>query len=97
MAGGIGDLLNENVPTRTVMIRVIDRQEELHRDLLQMPHIETARFVGEEVAAVVSGADDACSELLVALVTRGHRIIEFKQQRANLEEIFMNVTKGAVQ
>ena len=30
-------------------------------------------------------------------VQRGHRIIEFKQQRANLEEIFMNVTKGAVQ
>jgi hypothetical protein len=24
-------------------------------------------------------------------------VVEFKQQRANLEEIFMNVTKGAVQ
>ncbi|MEP7342584.1 MAG: ABC transporter ATP-binding protein [Acidobacteriota bacterium] len=97
MAGGIGDLLSDNVPRRTVLIRVLSGQEELHRDLLQMPHIETARFVGNEVAAEVSGADEACSELLAALVAGGHRIIEFKQQRANLEEIFMNVTKGAVQ
>jgi ABC-2 type transport system ATP-binding protein len=72
MAGGIGDLLSDNVPRRTVLIRVLSGQE-------------------------VSGADEACSELLAALVARGHRIIEFKQQRANLEEIFMNVTKGAVQ
>src|SRR5262245_53418424 len=44
MAGGISDLLADNVPRRTVLIRVLDRREELHRDLLQMPHIETARL-----------------------------------------------------
>jgi len=97
MAGSISDLLSENVPRRTVLIRVLDRQEELHRDLLQMPHIETARFVSDEVAAEVTGADEACADLLAALIARGHRVIEFKQQRANLEEIFMNITKGAVQ
>ncbi len=97
MAGSISDLLSENVPRRTVLIRLLDRQEELHRDLLQMPHIETARFAGDEVAAEVTGADEDCADLLAALIARGYRIIEFKQQRANLEEIFMNVTKGAVQ
>jgi ABC-2 type transport system ATP-binding protein len=97
MAGGIGDLLSESVPRRTVLIRVIAGQETLHRDLLQMPHVETARLAGDEVAVEVSGADEACGELLIGLVARGHRIVEFKQQRANLEEIFMNVTKGAVQ
>jgi ABC-2 type transport system ATP-binding protein len=96
MAGGIGDLLSDNVPRRTVLIRVLGRQEELHRDLLQMPHIETARIAGEEIAAELSGTDEACSEVLAAIVARGYRVAEFKQQRANLEEIFMNVTKGAV-
>jgi hypothetical protein len=28
---------------------------------------------------------------------QGVRVIEFKLQRANLEEIFLNVTQGAVQ
>ena len=97
MAGGIADLLSDSVPRRTVMIRVLAGQEELHRDLLQMPHIEAARFNGEEVAAEVSGTDEACADLLAALVARGYRVVEFKQQRANLEEIFMNVTKGVVQ
>lgn len=97
MAGEIGDLLTGSVPQRTVMIRVLDRQEELHRDLLQMPHIESARLTGNEIAAEVAGADEACSEVLAAIIARGYRVAEFKQQRANLEEIFMNVTKGAVQ
>ncbi len=97
MAGGIGDLLSDNVPRRTVLIRTLGRHEELHRDLLQMPYIEAAKFIGEEVAAEVSGTDEACAELLAALVARGYRVVEFKQQRANLEEIFMNITKGVVQ
>ena len=62
-----------------------------------MPHVEAARIAGEEVAAEVSGADEACSDVLAAIIARGYRVVEFKQQRANLEEIFMNVTKGAVQ
>ncbi len=97
MAGGIGDLLSDSVPRRTVLIRVLGRQEELHRELLQTPHIESARLNGEEVAAEVSGTDEACAELLAAVIARGYRVVEFKQQRANLEEIFMNVTKGVVQ
>ncbi|MDX2040341.1 MAG: ABC transporter ATP-binding protein [Acidobacteriota bacterium] len=97
MAGGIGDLLSDSVPRRTVLIRVLGRQEELHRELLQTPHIESARLNGEEVAAEVSGTDEACAELLTTLIARGYRVVEFKQQRANLEEIFMNVTKGVVQ
>lgn len=97
MAGGIADLLSDNVPRRTVMIRVLDRQQELHKDLLQMPHIETARIVGQEVVVEVSGSDEACSDLLAAVIAKGYRVVEFKQQRANLEEIFMNVTKGVVQ
>lgn len=97
MAGGISDLLTDNVPRRTVLIRVLDRQEDLHRDLLQMPHIESVRLAGGEVAAELSGADEVCSDVLAAIVARGHRVVEFKQQRANLEELFMNVTKGVVQ
>lgn len=96
MAGGIGDLLSDTVSRRIVMIRVLSRREELRHELLQMPHVEAARFVGDEIAVEVSGADEACSDVLADVIARGYRVAEFKQQRANLEEIFMNVTKGAV-
>ncbi len=97
MAGEIGDLLEAGTPHRTVLIRVMDGQERLYRELLETPRIEKVNFVGEEVSAEINGNEDACCDLLASLIGRGYRVIEFKQQRANLEEIFMNVTKGTVQ
>jgi ABC-2 type transport system ATP-binding protein len=97
MAGAIGDLLAGSVPHRTLLIRVLSRQEELYRELLEMPGVERVNFIGDDVAAEISGDEEACCNLLAMLIGRGYRIIEFKQQRANLEEIFMTVTKGAVQ
>ncbi|MBO0859430.1 MAG: ABC transporter ATP-binding protein [Chloracidobacterium sp.] len=97
MAGEIGDLLANSSPHRTVLIRVRGGRERLYRDLLETPRIETVNLVGEDIAAEINGDEDACSDLLTGLIGRGHRVVEFKLQRANLEEIFMNVTKGAVQ
>jgi ABC-2 type transport system ATP-binding protein len=97
MAGEIGDLLEGDAPHRTVLIRVMDGQERLYRELLETPRIEKVNFAGDEIAAEINGDEGACCDLLAALIGRGYRVVEFKQQRANLEEIFMNVTKGAVQ
>jgi ABC-2 type transport system ATP-binding protein len=97
MAGAISDLLNSSVPRRTVIVRVLERQDELHRELLQMPHIENARIAGSEIALEVDGTEEACCDLLATLIQKGYRVFEFKLQRANLEEVFMNITKGVVQ
>jgi ABC-2 type transport system ATP-binding protein len=97
MAGAIADLITNHVPRRTVIIRPSGRQEELYRELLQMPHVENARVAGNEVAAEINGPEEVCCDVLAALIGRGYRILEFRQQRANLEEVFMTVTQGAVQ
>jgi ABC-2 type transport system ATP-binding protein len=97
MAGSIEQLLTGNVTHRTVLIRTLGGQEELYRELLQLPHVQAARLVGAEVAIDVNGPDEACSEILTGLIQRGFRIVEFKQERANLEDIFMNITRGEVQ
>jgi ABC-2 type transport system ATP-binding protein len=97
MAGVMGDLLTSSVPRRTVLVRLLGQQEELHRELLQMPLIENARIAGSEIVFEVNGTEENCCDLLALLIQRGYRVLEFRQQRANLEEIFMNVTKGVVQ
>jgi ABC-2 type transport system ATP-binding protein len=96
MAREISDLLT-NSARRTVLIRLKDGRERLYRELLETPRVERVNFAGEEVAAEINGDDEVCCDLLAGLVGRGYRVIEFKQQRANLEEVFMSVTKGAVQ
>ena len=97
MAGAISELLSTDGLRRTVLIRPLERPEDLVRELLQMPHVESANPAGGEVVLEVNGSDEICAEILIALVQRGHKIAEFKQQRAGLEDIFMNLTKGGVQ
>lgn len=97
MAGRIEELMNQTSAHRDVLIRPHTRQEDLYRDLLEMPFVEDVRLVGNEVAVKVQGTDETTCDLLAQIIQRGHRILEFKQQRANLEEIFMSVTKGEVQ
>jgi ABC-2 type transport system ATP-binding protein len=97
MSGPISNLLNERVSRRVVTLRTLDRLDELHKELLQTPNIEEARVVGNEIEVEISGNEEMTALLLTHLVQRGHRLVEFRQQRANLEELFMSVTRGEVQ
>ena len=99
--GAIDQLMNghstELATQRNVVIRVLQSADECQRLLLEMPGIESARLAGDELFVTIAGDDEACANVLAALIGRGVRVVEFKLQRANLEEIFLNVTQGAVQ
>jgi ABC-2 type transport system ATP-binding protein len=97
MSGTIAELLSGSVSRRIVTVRPLERVEELRLELLQTPNIENARSVGSEIEIELNGDETAAAALLTHLVRAGHRIVEFRQQRANLEELFMSVTKGEVQ
>jgi ABC-2 type transport system ATP-binding protein len=96
-AGTIAELVAGATPHRALSIRALDRRDELHRELLETPHVERVTRAGDEIALELDGDEAVCADLLARLIGRGYRIAEFKQQRANLEEVFMTVTKGAVQ
>jgi ABC-2 type transport system ATP-binding protein len=82
---------------RTVVLRVLGDTEAVRRHLLQLPGVDEARVAGAELSVTLAGDDEACAELLRTLILDGVRLVEFKLQRVNLEEIFLNVTKGMVQ
>jgi ABC-2 type transport system ATP-binding protein len=96
-AGTLAQILAEDVPHRTVVIRALDGPEELYKHLLLRPGVEAARLVDHSVEVDVIGPEENCCALLTELVRQGHRIVEFRQQRAGLEQLFMNVTRGDVQ
>jgi ABC-2 type transport system ATP-binding protein len=95
-AGILEEILAQDVPHRTIVIRTMDRPDELHKHVLQIPNIEAARLVDHTLEADLLGTEETCCELLAGLVQQGFRIVEFHQRRADLEQIFMNVTKGEV-
>ncbi len=97
-AGSIEQITKAEVPHRTIEIRLLDRQTEACKQLLVTPGIERAVVVdGRVIETDVMGDEAACCEVLANLVKAGFRVLEFRQRRADLEEIFMNVTKGEVQ
>jgi ABC-2 type transport system ATP-binding protein len=96
--GTIDDVLKKSTPRRTVAVRLLDsRNSELLRELLQTPFVENARDVMNEIHFEVTGDDAAVCDILDGLIAKKFRVTEFRQTRANLEDIFMNVTKGGVQ
>lgn len=82
---------------RLVLIRPLERLEELCEALLEMPRVVSARPVAGQAEAKVEGTDADCAAVLAAVVARGFRVCDFHQQRTNLEQVFMSVTKGQVQ
>lgn len=95
--GTIEDVLKKNSLKRTLAIRVLDRHAELLRELLQTPHIERPREVANEIHFETDGDEVHDAEILGQLIAKQFRIVEFRQTKADLEDIFMSVTKGGVQ
>ena len=54
-------------------------------------------MAGAELHFEVEGGEDEAFGVLNTLIANGHRVVEFRQTKANLEDIFMNVTTGGVQ
>jgi ABC-2 type transport system ATP-binding protein len=97
--GTIEDVLKKSAPRRTVAVRLLDPSQgpQLLRELLQTPFVENARESGTEIHFELSGEEAAACDILARLIARKFNFIEFRQSRADLEDIFMNVTKGGVQ
>lgn len=99
--GTIDEVLKKSAPRRTVAIRLLEQNQhqrpELVKELLQMPFVENARDVAGEVHFELSGDEAAACEILSMLIGKGFKVLEFRQTRADLEDIFMTVTKGGVQ
>jgi ABC-2 type transport system ATP-binding protein len=84
-------------PVRKVRLRTLDGTPSLLAAVLETPGVLKAQVVGKEVEAHLEGDDGAVAALLVSLVQRGVPVVELRQQRAGLEELFLRVTRGEVQ
>lgn len=96
-SGEIDAVIQKQAPKRTYAMRVVEFQDRLVRDLMQFPYVDRPRSAGNEVHFEVEGTEDNAFEVLNLLVNHGYRVVEFRQTKANLEDIFMNVTEGKLQ
>jgi ABC-2 type transport system ATP-binding protein len=101
--GGIEELQELVMPHRQVKLTVLDRAretEEILRNIQGVSAVENltpnanggrSRFEFEFI-----GEESALSDLLTQLIIAKIQIIHFSEERNDLEEVFMRVTKGLV-
>lgn len=96
-AGTLEQISKESSAHRTLVVRPLARVDELHKHLLLVPGVEEVRPLDGSLEVDYTGSDEESCELLARLIKDGYRILDFHQRRADLEQIFMDVTRGEVQ
>jgi ABC-2 type transport system ATP-binding protein len=96
-SGALDSVVGNEKAVRTVVIHLLGRREEAVRTLLETPAIESARLIGEDIEAEILGEEKESVAILALLIQQGYPVMEFRRRRADLETVFMSVTKGEVQ
>jgi len=99
-AGTLDQILTREVNStarRTLVLRPLDRIDKLLEHLLETPGVEEARIQDNGIEVEISGGDEECCGLLEGVLKAGFRLFEFRPRRADLEQLFLDVTRGDVQ
>ncbi|NEW05233.1 ABC transporter ATP-binding protein [Paenibacillus sp. SYP-B3998] len=92
--GKVADIQNRMKANRVLHVRVVDHREEAKRFLEEQPLV-TMVFADEKGIHVhFSGSDAEQSQLLIQLVQRGYQVLSFSEALTNLEDVFLEITKG---
>jgi ABC-2 type transport system ATP-binding protein len=95
-AGKIDNIIESIGLRQTTMIRAKNLGlDELLKIVLEEPVVQTAQIIGNEVAVIM--VDDNDTSILSTLIAKGVQIEEFRQHKAHLEDLFLNITKGNLQ
>ena len=97
-AGSLNNIISTVDSELTYMIRAKDMLPDvLQKHLLEMPLVSKVRVIGNEVAISLAGTENEAVELFRHLYDRQLPIVEFRQHKTQLEDLFMRITKGNLQ
>ncbi|MED1799402.1 ABC transporter ATP-binding protein [Brevibacillus porteri] len=92
--GRVDEIYSKMQEQRVLRIRLLDRVEEAMTRLREMSVITRVTREGNWVVAGFSGNDEEQVELLRELAVSGYPVAAFNEAVGDLEEIFLEITKG---
>ncbi len=96
--GSVEEMKRRLVSHMTVIrVRVLDRVTEVAEWLGQQSSVESVSVRSDTIFLEFEGEDVDRARLLRELVAQGFDVVSFAVQDRNLEEVFLDVTKGRVQ
>ncbi|MFP4343800.1 MAG: ABC transporter ATP-binding protein [Anaerolineales bacterium] len=99
-SGPIDEIRMRLQPQRTILVTFLGSTADAHAWLTARPDVAAVEVVqgsGEEVLRVtLQGQEDAVVALLAALVQGGWPVRSYLEERATLESLFLDLTRGIV-
>lgn len=92
--GTIDDIYNKMQGQKVLKIRLMNRWEEGVIKLKEMPLVSSVTQNDATIEAGFLGNEEEQAELLRELIQSGFSIASFSEVEGNLEDIFMEITKG---
>jgi ABC-2 type transport system ATP-binding protein len=96
--GPVNKIVEGMQPNRVLSAKLIRDHSEAAKILADVPHVLSAEAAGDgEIRIDFNGDQEQQAELLVLLINRGFKVIGFREEHADLEDVFLKLTTGAVQ
>lgn len=94
--GKVAEIQNQLRVKKVLHIRTLDRQDELAQRLREEPFVTGVLGDNTGVHVHFSGGDEEQSRLLMQIISWGIPVISFNEAQTNLEDVFLEITKGGV-
>lgn len=95
--GRVEDVVRGIEQTKTIEIHLLERASEASMFLHGKAHVEQTHLTGSTSIKVDFAGDlEDQAVLLETLVGAGYRVVSFKEEAADLEDVFLRITTGAV-
>lgn len=96
--GPVGQIVQGIQSTKVLRIRYIGTNGELKHFVETRPHVQSVELAGDgELRVEFNAGEEDQAELLRAIVNGNFKVIGFREEEADLEDVFLRLTTGAVQ
>ena len=94
--GGVDQIVRDLNPTRALEARVLRDASTAAEIVLRLPGVLGATASADGLRIDFNGDAEAQAEVARALVQGGHGLLAFREEKADLEDVFLKLTTGAV-
>lgn len=92
--GNVDEINNKLKGQKQLKINILAKLDEASMRLKEFPYINSVEISGQNILVGFSGTDEEQQELLRFLVEANYPIMSFTESEGNLEDIFLEITKG---
>lgn len=96
--GPVGQIIQGIQSTRVLRVRFIGTNGELKHFVEGRPHVQSVELAGDgELRVEFASGEEDQADLLKSIIQADFKVIGFREEEADLEDVFLRLTTGAVQ